>query len=92
MSVMDPAEAWATLTRETTLSRQEWTDLLSLPEPALRKALATYAHADWTRPGTSAWTRVLQALPVIGQTLGIVSGVTMLVNILRGVPTFGGPP
>jgi len=83
---MNLDEAWAVLTRETSLSQKEWLDLLSLPEGPMRTVLQTYKDADWTRPGTSAGKAVLSALPVIAQAMGIVSGVGLLVGLLMGAP------
>jgi len=86
--MVDLDEAWAALSRETNLSQKEWLDILALPEPDMRRVLATYKDADWTKPGTSAWKAVLAALPILGQVVGIASGVGMLSLLLKG----GGPP
>jgi hypothetical protein len=71
---MDLTEAWVILTRETGLSRREWRDILSLPKPMIRQTLQTYKDANWTRPGTPAWKLVLQALPIVGQAMGLFDG------------------
>jgi len=88
---MDLMEAWVTLTRETGISQKDWLDILALPEPAMRQLFATYAHMDWTKPGTPAWSLVVKALPIVGQAVSLIGGAAIAGAVLSGAPVMVPP-
>lgn len=72
---LSPDDLWVEMQRITSLSRQDWLDLLTLPTAQMQSVLTTYSHLEWTQPGTSAFDKTLAILSVIGTVAGVVSGV-----------------
>jgi hypothetical protein len=82
---MTAAEVWAELKQITSIDQQGWLDILSLPPDQQKLVLQTYAHMDWTQPGTPFATRVIAILTVLGTVAGVVTGVAGAATGVAGV-------
>lgn len=82
---MTEAEIWVELHQITSLDQQQWLDIKSLPPDVQKDTILTYAHMDWTQPGTPLAQRVLSILSVLGVVVGAASGVTGLVSGIEAV-------
>ncbi len=67
-------DLFAELATLTSLSRQEWEDVLSLPPGGQEIALRAYRDADW-REDPDTLGKVLAVLEAVGKVAGVVGGV-----------------
>ena len=89
MSAPSADDLFVELTSLTSLSREEWERILSLPPDLQALTLENYRDQDWTGPGTSTGDRVLAILVVLGTIAGVVSGVAGAAGAVAALRNIG---
>ena len=82
LAALPEPELWAYLRAELGLTQAQIADGLSLPPAAQVIWLEGMSGLDFTKPGTPAWQVFLDALPIVGEILGLASGARTMAKVV----------